>query len=166
MTALIFANAGIILMFIGIFSYGSWVLTGVVEEKQKKEEEAEAPRLPKVPATARLARPGTPDLAAVKNRQKTAWTSGDYAVIGTTLQIVGESLSEAIDLRAGERVRGAIHVQNVNNYHSRFRNWLLRFHGVASRYLPHYLGWIHELGCRRISEPQQFLRAALLPAGT
>ena len=36
MTALIFANAGIILMFIGIFSYGNWVLTGVVEEKQSR----------------------------------------------------------------------------------------------------------------------------------
>jgi ABC-2 type transport system permease protein len=36
MTAIIFANAGIILMFIGIFSYGSWVLTGVVEEKQSR----------------------------------------------------------------------------------------------------------------------------------
>ena len=36
MTALIFANAGIILMFIGIFSYGTWVLTGVVEEKQSR----------------------------------------------------------------------------------------------------------------------------------
>ena len=36
MTALIFANAGIVLMFIGIFSYGTWVLTGVVEEKQSR----------------------------------------------------------------------------------------------------------------------------------
>ena len=35
-TAIIFANAGIILMFIGIFSYGTWVLTGVVEEKQSR----------------------------------------------------------------------------------------------------------------------------------
>ena len=35
-TALIFANAGIILMFIGIFTYGTWVLTGVVEEKQSR----------------------------------------------------------------------------------------------------------------------------------
>jgi ubiquinone/menaquinone biosynthesis C-methylase UbiE len=47
---------------------------------------------------------GTPDLVDVKTRQKAAWTSGDYAVVGTTLQIVGETLSEAIDLRAGERV--------------------------------------------------------------
>jgi len=44
------------------------------------------------------------DLAAVKNKQHLAWSSGDYAVVGTTLQIVGESLCEALDLRAGERV--------------------------------------------------------------
>ncbi|NCT82806.1 MAG: class I SAM-dependent methyltransferase [Comamonadaceae bacterium] len=44
------------------------------------------------------------DLAALKARQQTAWASGDYAVIGTTLQIVGEQLAEACDLRAGERV--------------------------------------------------------------
>ena len=35
-TAVVFANAGIILMFIGIFTYGTWVLTGVVEEKQSR----------------------------------------------------------------------------------------------------------------------------------
>ncbi len=44
------------------------------------------------------------DLAALKNRQMTAWASGDYAVIGTTLQIVGELLAEACDLRWDERV--------------------------------------------------------------
>jgi SAM-dependent methyltransferase len=44
------------------------------------------------------------DLAAVKSKQQAAWSSGDYAVIGTTLQIVGESLCEALDLRAGQRV--------------------------------------------------------------
>lgn len=46
----------------------------------------------------------TPDLAAVKTRQQGAWASGDYAVIGTTLQIVGEQLAEACDLRCDERV--------------------------------------------------------------
>lgn len=45
-----------------------------------------------------------PDLAAVKTRQQGAWSSGDYAIVGTTLQIVGESLCEAMDLRAGQRV--------------------------------------------------------------
>jgi SAM-dependent methyltransferase len=44
------------------------------------------------------------DLEALKNRQRTAWASGDYAVIGTTLQLVGEQLAEACDLRWGERV--------------------------------------------------------------
>src|SRR6187397_3260127 len=46
----------------------------------------------------------TPDYAAIKQRQQATWGAGDYAVIGTTLQIVGETLCEAIDLRAGERV--------------------------------------------------------------
>ena len=45
-----------------------------------------------------------PDLAAIKARQQGAWSSGDYAVVGTTLQIVGEQLCEALDIRAGQRV--------------------------------------------------------------
>ena len=44
------------------------------------------------------------DLIALKSRQQTAWASGDYAVIGTTLQLVGELLAEACDLRCDERV--------------------------------------------------------------
>src|SRR5262245_57921554 len=46
----------------------------------------------------------TVDLAAVKTKQRAAWSTGDYAVVGTTLQIVGESLCEALDLRSGSRV--------------------------------------------------------------
>jgi SAM-dependent methyltransferase len=50
--------------------------------------------------------PSTPviDLTAVKARQQAAWSTGNYAVVGTTLQIVGETLCEALDLRAGSRV--------------------------------------------------------------
>lgn len=44
------------------------------------------------------------DFAAVKQRQQAVWSSGDYATIGTTLQIVGELLAEEADVRAGERV--------------------------------------------------------------
>jgi SAM-dependent methyltransferase len=44
------------------------------------------------------------DFDAIKQRQQATWASGDYAVIGTTLQIVGEGLAEATDIRAGERV--------------------------------------------------------------
>ncbi len=44
------------------------------------------------------------DLQALKARQKMAWSAGDYALIGTTLQIVGEELCEALDVRAGQSV--------------------------------------------------------------
>ena len=44
------------------------------------------------------------DFNAVKTRQQAAWSTGDYAVVGTTLQIVGESLCEALDLRSGAQV--------------------------------------------------------------
>ena len=46
----------------------------------------------------------TIDLATIKARQQAAWSAGNYAVVGTTLQIVGETLCEALDLRAGNRV--------------------------------------------------------------
>ena len=46
----------------------------------------------------------TPDLTALKARQQAAWSSGNYAVVGTTLQIVGEQLCEALDLRSGSKV--------------------------------------------------------------
>lgn len=46
----------------------------------------------------------TPDFPTIKQRQQATWASGDYAVIGTTLQIVSEQLCEAVDVRAGERV--------------------------------------------------------------
>src|SRR5204862_5438422 len=52
----------------------------------------------------RDANPVQSDLAAIKTRQQAAWSSGDYAVVGTTLQIVGEELCEALDLRAGRKV--------------------------------------------------------------
>ena len=45
-----------------------------------------------------------PDLSAVKAKQQAAWSAGDYAIVGRTLQIVGENLCEAVNLRAGERV--------------------------------------------------------------
>lgn len=46
----------------------------------------------------------TPDFTAIKQRQQATWASGDYAAIGTTLQIVGETLAEAADVRADQAV--------------------------------------------------------------
>jgi ubiquinone/menaquinone biosynthesis C-methylase UbiE len=45
-----------------------------------------------------------PDLAALKTRQQAAWSSGNYAIVGTTLQIVGEQLCEALDITGGSKV--------------------------------------------------------------
>ena len=45
-----------------------------------------------------------PDLAAIKAKQQAAWSSGNYAIVGATLQIVGEELCEAMDLKAGSKV--------------------------------------------------------------
>ena len=53
---------------------------------------------------AHLQQPGPIDLSALKTRQHGAWSSGDYAIVGTTLQVVGEQLCEALDLRAGSKV--------------------------------------------------------------
>ncbi|WP_314443053.1 IS1595 family transposase [Massilia timonae] len=71
---------------------------------------------------------------------------------------------QAVNLSVGERVRngteGAIHVQNVNAYHRRFKEWLARFHGVASRWLPNYLGWQWALDGGRVTSVEQLLRIA------
>jgi ubiquinone/menaquinone biosynthesis C-methylase UbiE len=48
--------------------------------------------------------PSTIDFASIKARQQATWASGDYAAVGTTLQIVGETLCEAVDLRSNQRV--------------------------------------------------------------
>ena len=50
----------------------------------------------------------TVDLSTIKGRQQLAWGSGDYAIVGTTLQIVGETLCEAVDLRSNQRVLDVI----------------------------------------------------------
>jgi 2-polyprenyl-3-methyl-5-hydroxy-6-metoxy-1,4-benzoquinol methylase len=55
-------------------------------------------------AAAQGSNPTPVDLAAVKARQHGAWSSGDYAIVGTTLQIVGEELCEALDVRSGQTV--------------------------------------------------------------
>jgi ubiquinone/menaquinone biosynthesis C-methylase UbiE len=51
-----------------------------------------------------VANPTTVDFNMIKGRQQAAWSSGDYAIVGTTLQIVGEMLCEAVDLRSNQRV--------------------------------------------------------------
>jgi len=68
---------------------------------------------------------------------------------------------EAVNVRAGQRARGALHVQNVNAYHSRLRAWLHHFRGVATRYLGNYCGWRWAIDGKRINSQEAFLRAAV-----
>ena len=59
------------------------------------------------PSATQVSRPATAatsDLSALKIRQQAAWSAGNYAVVGTTLQIVGEQLCEALDLKPGSKV--------------------------------------------------------------
>lgn len=68
-----------------------------------------------------------------------------------------------VNLAAGKRVAGVVfHVQNVNAYQSRLKDWMRRFRGVATKYLPNYLGWRRTLD-RRNGEipPDQILALAI-----
>jgi SAM-dependent methyltransferase len=84
-------------------------------------------------AMARTREPAAqPDLKA---RQRAAWSSGDYAIVGTTLQIVGEELCEALDVRAGQRVLD-VAAGNGNVALAAARRWC---EVVASDYVPELL---------------------------
>jgi transposase-like protein len=68
-----------------------------------------------------------------------------------------------VNLSSGIRVReGVFHIQNVNAYHQRLKTWLQRFNGVATKYLPNYLGWHRLLDARgKMLSPSTFIRAAI-----
>jgi SAM-dependent methyltransferase len=75
------------------------------------------------------------DFMAIKERQQATWASGDFAVIGTTLQIVGESLAEAVDIRAGEQVLD-VAAGNGNATLAAARRFA---HVTSTDYVPHLL---------------------------
>jgi ubiquinone/menaquinone biosynthesis C-methylase UbiE len=81
-----------------------------------------------------------PDLTAVKARQQAAWSSGDYAVVGTTLQIVGEELCEALDIRPGQKVLD-VAAGNGNVSLAAARRWC---DVIATDYVPTLLDRAHE----------------------
>ena len=69
---------------------------------------------------------------------------------------------EAVNLNQGQRViKGAYHVQNVNAYHSKLKSWFLHFHGVATKYLPNYLGWCRIMDEYKNLTPEMLLNSAL-----
>lgn len=67
-------------------------------------------------------------------------TDGSKA-LGAAARKIG-IVHRSINLAAGVRVVAKVyHVQNVNAYDSRLKEWMRRFHGIATRYLANYLGW-------------------------
>lgn len=76
-----------------------------------------------------------PDYTAIKQKQQSTWAAGDYAVVGTTLQIVGENLCEAVDLAAGERVLD-VAAGNGNATLAAARRWA---DVTSTDYVPHLL---------------------------
>jgi ubiquinone/menaquinone biosynthesis C-methylase UbiE len=75
------------------------------------------------------------DLAELKTRQHAAWSSGDYAIVGTTLQIVGEELCEALDIRPGQKVLD-VAAGNGNATLAAARRWC---DVVSTDYVPNLL---------------------------
>ena len=79
-----------------------------------------------------------------------------YPPVAAALDIPHESINAS----AGERVRGAVHIQTVNSRHSQIKGFLRRRRGIATKYLDSYLRWFHliELGDR--PSPRACLEAA------
>src|SRR5215468_7398880 len=91
-------------------------------------------------AIAQNRAPAAVDLKAVKTRQQGAWSSGDYAVVGTTLQIVGEQLCESLDVRSGQKVLD-VAAGNGNVALAAARRWC---EVVATDYVPALLARARE----------------------
>jgi transposase-like protein len=68
---------------------------------------------------------------------------------------------EALNQSAGERVRGELHIQTVNNRHQRLKAFLAPFHGIATKYLPNYLRWFLSVGLAAHPSSRACLNAAL-----
>ncbi len=68
---------------------------------------------------------------------------------------------EALNQSAGERVRGELHIQTVNNRHSRLKDFLRARRGIATRYLDSYLRWFHLIALHADPTSRYCLAAAM-----
>lgn len=80
-----------------------------------------------------------------------------YPPCAATLGVTHATLNQS----AGERVRGALHIQTVNSRHERLKTFLRRYRGIATKYLGSYLKWFHLAGLRLDPSPRTCLNAAL-----
>jgi transposase-like protein len=104
-----------------------------------------------------------------------AWLTGEIApLIAIDSVIVSDGLASyqklvreekldhvVVKNRRGQRAKGAYHIQHVNAYHSRLKQWINgHFHGVATKYLNHYLWWKHEIENKHIQSATDLFKAA------
>ncbi|TBV07398.1 IS1595 family transposase [Stutzerimonas kirkiae] len=94
---------------------------------------------------------------------KAAVLCSDGAAVYTAFARRSGITHKVVHARPGSRVReAAFHIQNVNACHSRLKGWMVRFHGVATKYLVNYLGWRRMLECyRQTIQPSYCLQEAV-----
>ncbi len=80
-----------------------------------------------------------------------------YPPVAAALDIPHESINAS----AGERVRGALHIQTVNSRHSQIKGFLRGFRGIATKYLDSYLRWFHLIELGDQPSPRACLEAAM-----
>ena len=80
-----------------------------------------------------------------------------YPPVAAALDIPHESINAS----AGERVRGAVHIQTVNSRHSQIKGFLRIRRGVATKYLDSYLRWFHLIALGDRPSPRACLEAAM-----
>ena len=80
-----------------------------------------------------------------------------YPPVAAALEIPHESINAS----AGERVRGAVHIQTVNSRHSQIKDFLRGRRGIATKYLDSYLRWFHLIELGDQPSPRACLEAAM-----
>ena len=98
-------------------------------------------------------------LAPVIDKDALLVTDGNnsYPLCATALGVSHEALNQS----SGERVRGELHIQNVNNRHSRLKKFIEKRYGVATKYLANYLRWYHLIVLEKDSTPRFCLARAM-----
>jgi len=101
----------------------------------------------------------TADLKPVIDADALLVTDGctSYPACAAALGVTHEVLNQS----AGERVRGELHIQTVNNRHSRLKDFLRARRGVATKYLASYVRWFHLVALHDNPTPRYCLAAAM-----
>lgn len=68
---------------------------------------------------------------------------------------------EVLNQSSGERVRGELHIQTVNNRHSRLKEFIRSRRGIATKYLASYLRWFHLIALHQNPTPRHCLASAM-----